>query len=819
MEFACRFVYVPAPTNPKDVQRSSPIGVKHSALLPPIRKTRPSFPPPPPPPSPPPPRPLTPSAPPPPPPPRPLTPSAPPPPPPPRPAPRTATEQGSPVPSPRRFREQQERSTEERSAAVILSVVRRSTAEWSKEERRTEERSREERRTEERSKEERRTEERSREERRTAEWSREERRTEERSREERRTERSREERRTEERSREGSREGSSEALGGGRPPSAPALSPRPRAALKTPVPGTKQAPPLPPRSPWMRGAPEYLVLLPQPAPLRAPSPSRPPAPDGILDPDSLPGNPNVILVSLGKLLSEDRVHPTEGEPLLCSQCGAGLLSCYDNMVNSCSFCRPAGPSAPAAPSAPGPAGVPDRLFLLNPEGPHLDPSDALLIFCIDISGSMGITSPVSSDDKTIYRTRLQFVKDAVLQCVQRLCYQQPELRVGLITFNNQVTLHGYEGSGSRLLGDAELIDSEYLKGAASAFLSPPPLCQTRDRLQRALLGLSEGGSTALGPAALLAIAMASRQAGSKVIVCTDGKANTDLGNLEVEDHDAHTLLSSTIFYQDLGEWAASKGVTVSVLSIEGTDCRLDELGRLADRTGGKVLIASPQNLHWEFEKILEDQAIATHCTVTLLFPQSLCLRGEREAEHKGTREVGNVSPHMEITLQFGAKEQDPESAVPLLSAGERVSVQLQLRYRLRDGREMLRVLTAQREVTHDSSSVLSSLSLAIIQLNSSQAGAALAVRGRFQDARAEGDAQRLLMDRALQHNCSAEEEQIYDQWKKTMEPIHGSIHDYTRRKSVVSDSQPLTDKGAALLYGMKHSNTNSISLRDKQRPQ
>ncbi|XP_059892381.1 circularly permutated Ras protein 1 [Gadus macrocephalus] len=748
MEFACRFVYVPAPSNPKDVQRSSPIGVKHSALLPPIRKTRPSFPPPPPPPPPPP---------------RPLTPSAPPPPPPPRPAPRSATEQGSPVPSPRRFREQHERSTEERSAAVILSVVRRSTVEWSKEERRTEER------------------------------------------------------RTEERS----SEGSSEALGGGGPPSAPALSPRPRAALKTPVPGTKQAPPLPPRSPWMRGAPEYLVLLPQPTPLRAPSPSRPPAPDGILDPDSLPGNPNVILVSLGKLLSEDRVHPTEGEPLLCSQCGAGLLSCYDNMVNSCFFCRPAGPSAPtpAAPAAPGPAGVPDSLFLLNPEGPPLDPSDALLIFCIDISGSMGITSPVSSDDKTIYRTRLQFVKDAVLQCVQRLCYQQPELRVGLITFNNQVTLHGYEGGGSRLLGDAELIDSEYLKGAASAFLSPPPLCQTRDRLQRALLGLSEGGSTALGPAALLAIAMASRQAGSKVIVCTDGKANTDLGNLEVEDHDAHTLLSSTIFYQDLGEWAASKGVTVSVLSIEGTDCRLDELGRLADRTGGKVLIASPQNLHWEFEKILEDQAIATHCTVTLLFPQSLCLRGEREAEHKGTREVGNVSPHMEITLQFGAKEQDPESAVPLLAAGERVSVQLQLRYRLRDGREMLRVLTAQRDVTHDSSSVLSSLSLAIIQLNSSQAGAALAVRGRFQDARAEGDAQRLLMDRALQHSCSAEEEQIYDQWKKAMEPIHGSIHDYTRRKSVVSDSQPLTDKGAALLYGMKHSNTNSISLRDKQRPQ
>lgn len=46
---------------------------------------------------------------------------------------------------------------------------------------------------------------------------------------------------------------------------------------------------------------------------------------------------------------------------------------------------------------------------------------------------------------------------------------------------------------------------------------------------------------------------------SKVIICTDGKANTELGNLEEEDIDARTLLSSTIFYQDLGEYAANTG--------------------------------------------------------------------------------------------------------------------------------------------------------------------------------------------------------------------------------------------------------------------
>ena len=46
----------------------------------------------------------------------------------------------------------------------------------------------------------------------------------------------------------------------------------------------------------------------------------------------------------------------------------------------------------------------------------------------------------------------------------------------------------------------------------------------------------------------------------KVIICTDGKANTELGNLEEEDIDARTLLSSTIFYQELGEYAANQGL-------------------------------------------------------------------------------------------------------------------------------------------------------------------------------------------------------------------------------------------------------------------
>ncbi|XP_067432860.1 circularly permutated Ras protein 1-like isoform X3 [Thunnus thynnus] len=594
-------------------------------------------------------------------------------------------------------------------------------------------------------------------------------------------------------------------------------------AVTSSVPGQTSAqstaPPLPARPSFMRSVPEYLVLLPSTHSASSSSQKLPSAPSlttsTTADKGPLQGNPNVMLVSLGKLLSDERVQPIQGEPTSCSQCGSVLDSGYDNMVNVCYFCQSCNLTSPASiPQCPT-NGYQDGLFLLTPDEKPLSAADALLLFCIDTSGSMSLTCQVSDGEHVVHRSRLQFVQEAVFQCVERLSVQQPDIRVGLITFSCQVTMHGYDNFTSHFLSGAELTDSDYLKAAAASFPSPPPLSQTKDFLQRQVLGLTESGTTALGPAALLAIAMASRQPGSKVIICTDGKANTDLGNLEVEDNDARTLLSSTIFYQELGEYAANQGVTVSVLSIEGTDCRLDELGTLADRTGGTVVIASPSRLHPEFEQIIENRTTATHCTVTLLLPKALRVIGEKEAGHKGTREVGNVDPKTEITFQFGASEHDAE--VSALASGSRVSIQLQIRYRRRNGQTMLRVFTTERDVTDDSSTVLSSLSLAIIQLNSSQASAALAVRGRFLDARREGELQRKLIERAIEHNRSAEDKQTYQEWVKTMEPIYNNIHNFTRRKSVVSDSQSLTDAGAALLYTMKHSNRKSISLKDKHK--
>ncbi|MEQ2271722.1 hypothetical protein XENORESO_008317 [Xenotaenia resolanae] len=457
-----------------------------------------------------------------------------------------------------------------------------------------------------------------------------------------------------------------------------------------------------------------------PASLQMPPSPKPPM-STAKDKEPLLGNPNVVLISLGKLLSEEREWPTHGEPKLCSQCGSVLDSRQKDEVKACYFCKFGYLTRPPSLSRCPLNGQKDELFLLTPHEHPLSASNSLLLFCIDSSGSMSITS--------------KFVQEAVLQCVQKLSDQQPEVRVGLITFNYQVTMHGCNHFQSQHLSGSELNDSSFLMEAAAGFPIPPPLSQTKDCLQRHILG-----------------------------------------------------------------------VTVSVLSIKGTECRLDELGRLADRTGGKVVIASPNQLHSEFEEIIQDRTIATHCAITRM-------KGEREAGHKGTREVGNVNNDTEVTIQFVANE-DIEVVAP--ASGSRVFIQLQIRYK-KNGQALLRVFTAERDVTDDSLAALSSLSLAIVQLNLLQTTAALAVRGRFLDARKEGALQQKLIERAIEYNQSSEDEQTYQQWIKTMEPINNNIHTLTRRSTVISDSEPLTDAGAALLITMKHSNRKSISLKDKHR--
>lgn len=68
-------------------------------------------------------------------------------------------------------------------------------------------------------------------------------------------------------------------------------------------------------------------------------------------------------------------------------------------------------------------------------------------------------------------------------------------------------------------------------------------------------------------------------------------------------------------------------VSVSIITIKGTDCKLGLLAEVADKTGGLVNIVDPLSLKNEFTSILDDQIIATNVSSKFLLHKALYVKG------------------------------------------------------------------------------------------------------------------------------------------------------------------------------------------------
>jgi len=64
-------------------------------------------------------------------------------------------------------------------------------------------------------------------------------------------------------------------------------------------------------------------------------------------------------------------------------------------------------------------------------------------------------------------------------------------------------------------------------------------------------------------------------------------------------------------------------ISVSIITIEGTNCKLGILGDIPNRTQGTVQIVNPLNLKSEFSSILEDQIVATNVEISLILHKAL----------------------------------------------------------------------------------------------------------------------------------------------------------------------------------------------------
>lgn len=155
-----------------------------------------------------------------------------------------------------------------------------------------------------------------------------------------------------------------------------------------------------------------------------------------------------------------------------------------------------------------------------------------------------------------------------------------------------------------------------------------PVGQTKKVLLEKLAAIEETGPTALGPAIITSVCMAAEgKQGSTVVICTDGLANIGLGAFDecVTDED---MKKADDFYEAVGQIAQTAGVTVNIVSIEGDECNIDSLSKLAELTGGAVERVNPTTLTKNFANMLAVPVIATNVEAKVKIHKGLQFRNE-----------------------------------------------------------------------------------------------------------------------------------------------------------------------------------------------
>ncbi|XP_070541916.1 circularly permutated Ras protein 1-like [Ptychodera flava] len=552
---------------------------------------------------------------------------------------------------------------------------------------------------------------------------------------------------------------------------------------------------------------------------------------------------NIISVKFDSLVKPSHMHT--GDVMKCEGCSA-VLSSVSNLSDSgdggkiwrCEFCDHVNRADLDDEEIPKKN---DVTYLIKPSPATVDPAgyfgdDSNIIFCVDISGSMCVTTevpgmfPLRANDSTraleLYNTspdieqympyqrrdvsyvsRLQAMQSAVDHNLSKLFKDCPTKRIGLVTFNNEVTVISDGVDEPVVIAGDRLYDKDSLTSLGSQVPVPRFVRETRTILGDKVFNLEEGGQTALGPAVLVSVALASQKPGSKVIVCTDGKANIGLGSLDCEDSDIAYDYAAA-FYEDLGNYARDHGVTVSVLTLEGTDCRMVELGNIADKTGGQVSIVDPLKLKDQFGEILADPVIATNVTAKLRLHRGLYFRNEESVhDNYATRTIGNVTADSEITFEFGVRKKSdlqkkenvlydnkggmeviPESSdepvydvasedvaaaqQSALEGIDKLPFQLEIQYTSRDEAECLRVITQDRPVTNDRDLVVENLNAPVYSAHTAQTTAAMAMDGEYTQAQLNAITHKKLIQK---HAEQKRERHNYDAFVFNIAPMARGI--------------------------------------------
>jgi len=274
-------------------------------------------------------------------------------------------------------------------------------------------------------------------------------------------------------------------------------------------------------------------------------------------------------------------------------------------------------------------------------------------------------------------------------------------------------------------------------------------------------------------------------------------------------------LVASQFYDRVSLFAKESGVTVSVITIAGTECSMENLGKVADVTGGDVDIVDPLQISQNFANVINNPVIATNVRVTLVTHPAITFDSNKASSTH--IDVGNVNADTEIPFKFSVSETCKE---------EKVAFQVQIISRRTGGPRCVRVITYERHLTQDRALAERDVDVEVIGIHVSKTAAKLVQEGKYEAARNNAVEHKKMLERAVhtgeQRGMMQQYQQQFDFAEVELshavetEMIQGmniselndNLEDLQEMRSELRD-----DRTAAVMYQMKGQKAQACVLQ------
>ena len=268
---------------------------------------------------------------------------------------------------------------------------------------------------------------------------------------------------------------------------------------------------------------------------------------------------NIISLKISDILKNKSsfTRLSDSEKVICTNCKA-FSSYFTHMEKNqwkCNFCKQSNQTKLSKLHTkhveyvkPAPV-VPVPLKVNN--------NDKILVFCVDISGSMR-------------GARIEMVKKACIATLDQLLKDNPEHRVALVTFETESIYCGHGNLSEPTVIALTPNVPDRIKSLANSIL---PIKTSHNLLVNKINGLRSQGGTTICPALFQSVLIASNSPNSEVIICTDGCA---------DDKNEQVYNSVIDFCKKNGN------IKINIITLDDDDVDLIMLGKLASETKGKI---------------------------------------------------------------------------------------------------------------------------------------------------------------------------------------------------------------------------------------